>query len=119
LVLKKCKETPENILFIDASNDFEKVKNQNVLREQDIDKIIKTYQNREVIEKYSNIATLEEVKINDYNLNIPRYVNTFEDAVEINIDAIAEKLKSIDDKMKDVDNTIASFCKVLNIKTPF
>ena len=77
LVLKKCKETPENILFIDASNDFEKVKNQNELREQDIDKIIKTYQNREVIEKYSNVATLEEVKANDYNLNIPRYVNRF------------------------------------------
>jgi type I restriction enzyme M protein len=119
LVLKKCKETPENILFIDASNDFEKVKNQNVLREQDIDKIIETYQNRTVIEKYSNIATLEEVKANDYNLNIPRYVNTFEEAIEINIDAISEKLHSLDAKMKDVDTTIASFCNELNIKTPF
>jgi type I restriction enzyme M protein len=119
LVLKKCKETPENILFIDASNDFEKVKNQNVLREQDIDKIITTYQNREVIEKYSSIATLEELKANDYNLNIPRYVNTFEEAIEINIDAIADKLQSVDTKMKEVDNTITSFCKELNIKTPF
>ena len=63
----------------------EKVKNQNVLREQDIDKIINTYQNREVIEKYSNVASLEEVKANDYNLNITRYVNTFEEAIEINI----------------------------------
>lgn len=80
LVLKKCRETPENILFIDASNDFEKVKNQNLLREEDIDKIVKTYQNREVIDKYSNIATLEEIKANEYNLNIPRYVNTFEEA---------------------------------------
>lgn len=119
LVLKKCKETPENILFIDASNDFEKVKNQNVLREQDIDKIISTYQNREIIEKYSNVATLEEVKANDYNLNIPRYVNTFEDAIEINIDAIADKLQVVNNKMNEVDNTIASFCKELKIKTPF
>jgi len=119
LVLKKCKETPENILFIDASNDFEKVKNQNVLRDQDIDKIIKTYQERNVIEKYSNIATLEEVKANDYNLNIPRYVNTFEVAIEINIDAIAVKLQAVDNKMKEVDNTISKFCKELNIKTPF
>jgi type I restriction enzyme M protein len=119
LVLKKCKTHPDNILFIDASNDFEKVKNQNVLREQDIEKIITTYQNREVIERYSNIATLEEVKINDYNLNIPRYVNTFEEVIEINIDTIAEKLNSVDAKMKDVDNTIASFCTELNIKTPF
>jgi type I restriction enzyme M protein len=119
LVFKKCKETPENILFIDASNDFEKVKNQNVLREEDIDKIINTYQNREVIEKYSNIATLDEVKANDFNLNIPRYVNTFEEAIEIKIDVVAEKLKAIDNKMAAVDNTIASFCKELNIKTPF
>lgn len=119
LVLKKCKTHPENILFIDASNDFEKVKNQNVLREQDIEKIINTYQNREVIDKYSNIATLEEVKANDYNLNIPRYVNTFEEAIEINIDAIADKLQAVDNKMEAVDNTIASFCTELNIKTPF
>jgi type I restriction enzyme M protein len=119
LVLKKCKEDPENILFIDASNDFEKVKNQNELREQDIDKIIKTYQNRQVIEKYSNLATLEEVKANDYNLNIPRYVNTFEEAIEIDIDALADKIQAIDIKMKEVNNTIASFCKELNIKTPF
>ena len=119
LVLKKCKETPENILFIDASNDFEKVKNQNVLREEDIDKIIKSYQNRVVIEKYSNVATLEEIKANDYNLNIPRYVNTFEEAVEININSIADKLQNIDNKMQSVDKTIESFCKELNIKTPF
>jgi type I restriction enzyme M protein len=119
LVLKKCKETPENILFIDASNDFEKVKNQNELRNIDIDKIIDTYQNRTIIDKYSNVATLEEVKANDYNLNIPRYVNTFEEAIEININAVADKLQAIDDKIKSVDNSIASFCKELNIKTPF
>ncbi|MFK7100945.1 type I restriction-modification system subunit M [Flavobacterium oreochromis] len=119
LVLKKCKESPDNILFIDASNDFEKVKNQNVLREEDIEKIINTYQNREVIDKYSNVVTLEEVKANDYNLNIPRYVNTFEEAVEIDINAIADKLQAVDNKMAAVDTTIASFCKELNIKTPF
>jgi type I restriction enzyme M protein len=119
LVLKKCKETPENILFIDASNDFEKVKNQNVLSEEHINKIVETYQSRAIIDKYSNIATLDEVKTNDYNLNIPRYVNTFEEALEINIDTIADKLNSIDTKMQTVDNTIALFCKELNIKTPF
>ncbi|TDD73853.1 type I restriction-modification system subunit M [Flavobacterium caseinilyticum] len=119
LVLKKCKETPENILFIDASNDFEKVKNQNVLREFDIDKIIETYQNRTVIDKYSNVATLEEVKANDYNLNIPRYVNTFEEAIAIDLNAVADQLQSIDLKMNEVDKTIAAFCSELQIKTPF
>jgi type I restriction enzyme M protein len=119
LVLKKCKETPENILFIDASNHFEKVKNQNVLLEDDIDRIIETYQKREIIEKYSNVATLEEIKANDYNLNIPRYVNTFEEAEVIDINEVATKLESIDAKMQSVDKTIATFCKELNIKTPF
>lgn len=119
LVFKKCKENPDDILFIDASNDFEKVKNQNVLREEHINKIVETYQSRAVIEKYSNVATLEQVKANDYNLNIPRYVNTFEEALSIDVNAIAEKLQSIDSKMETVNKTIASFCKELNIKTPF
>jgi type I restriction enzyme M protein len=119
LVLKKCKETPQNILFIDASNDFEKIKNQNFLKEEDIDKIITTYQNREVIDRYSNIATLDEIKTNEYNLNIQRYVNTSLEAIEINIDKIAEKLHSVNVKMLNVDNTITSFCTELNIKTPF
>lgn len=101
------------------SNDFEKVKNQNVLREEHINKIVETYQSRAVIEKYSNVATLEQVKANDYNLNIPRYVNTFEEAVSIDVNAIAEKLQSIDSRMEMVDKTIASFCAELNIKTPF
>lgn len=119
LVLKKCRETPENILFIDASNHFEKVKNQNVLLDKHIDAIIDTYQNRTIIDKYSNVATLEEIKTNDYNLNIPRYVNTFEEAEAININEVATKIQSIDAKMNDVDKLIASFCSELNIKTPF
>ncbi|MBL7879901.1 MAG: type I restriction-modification system subunit M, partial [Chryseobacterium gambrini] len=77
LVFKKCKEDPDHILFIDASKEFEKVKNQNMLREEHIDKIVETYRNRTTIEKYSHLATLKEVEENDYNLNIPRYVDTF------------------------------------------
>ena len=119
LVLKKCKETPENILFIDASNDFEKVKNQNVLRDEHIEKIVRTYQNREVIEKYSNVATLEEVKANDYNLNIPRYVNTFEEAESIDVNAVADKIRAVAEALEATDKTIAAFCAELNIKTPF
>lgn len=119
LVFKICRENPEDILFIDASNDFVKEKNQNILTEDHIDKIVNTYLSREVIDKYSNVATLEEVKANDYNLNIPRYVNTFEEAIPIDINTVAEKIKGLDAKMTSVDRTIASFCKELNIKTPF
>jgi type I restriction enzyme M protein len=78
MVFKKCREQPEDVLFIDASNDFEKVKTQNVLRQEHIDKIVNTYRNRTEIEKYSKRASLQEIITNDYNLNIPRYVDTFE-----------------------------------------
>ena len=119
LVLKKCRENPENILFIDASKGFEKIKAQNFLREIDIDKIVETYQKRKVIDKYSNVATLEKVKANDYNLNIPRYVNTNEEAIIIDVNKVADRIKAIDAKMKTVDTSIASFCKELNVNTPF
>ena len=79
LVFKKCREQDENVLFIDASQHFEKVKTQNQLRESDISKIVETYVARNEQDKYSYPATLEEIKENDYNLNIPRYVDTFEE----------------------------------------
>ena len=79
LVLKKCRKEDDNILFIDASKEFEKVKTQNKLRPEHIEKIVNTYRERKEIEKYSHLATLDEIKENDYNLNIPRYVDTFEE----------------------------------------
>ena len=66
------------MLFIDASEHFEKAKNQNQLRPEDIAKIVDTYRARQAEDKYSHVATLEEIRENDYNLNIPRYVDTFE-----------------------------------------
>jgi type I restriction enzyme M protein len=119
LVFKICRENPEDILFIDASNDFIKEKNQNLLLDEHIEKIVNTYNSRGVIEKYSNLATLEEVKANDYNLNIPRYVNTFEEAESIDMNAVADRIQAIDNKMKDIDSVLAGFCQELSIKTPF
>ncbi|MFN7495478.1 MAG: type I restriction-modification system subunit M, partial [Cyclobacteriaceae bacterium] len=74
MVVKKKREHSDNVLFIDASQHFEKVKTQNVMRPQDIDKIVTTYQNRTAEDKYSYVATLQEIADHDYNLNIPRYV---------------------------------------------
>ncbi|MFZ4796856.1 MAG: type I restriction-modification system subunit M [Bacteroidia bacterium] len=129
MVFKKCRENPNDILFIDASNEFDKVKTQNVLREEHIDKIITTYRNRTELPKYSKKVLIAEthgrasqqntIEENDYNLNIPRYVDTFEAAESIDIDAIATELKTIDNSMKTTDETIAAFCKELNIVTPF
>ncbi|MFA7628480.1 MAG: type I restriction-modification system subunit M [Candidatus Dojkabacteria bacterium] len=119
LVFKKCRENPEDVLFIDASNDYEKVKTQNVLRDEHIDKIINTFRNRTEKDKYSKKALLTEIASNDYNLNIPRYVDTFEAEAEIDIEAIANEIKAIDESIKETDRTIADFCKELNISTPF
>ena len=115
LVFKKCKEDPDHILFIDASKDFEKVKNQNILRENHIDKIVETYRNRTVIEKYSHLATLKEVAKNDYNLNIPRYVDTFEAEEEIDIQAVMQEIKSLETKRAELDKEIDVYFKELGL----
>lgn len=118
IVVKKNRKADDDILFIDASNEFEKAKNQNYLRDEDVDKIVNTYVNREEIEKYSKKVSMKEIEENDYNLNIPRYVDTFEEEEEINLDEIVEKIGKIDKEMKEVDKTIKSFCNELGIKAP-
>ena len=119
LVFKKCREDSQNVLFIDASNHFEKAKNQNYLRDEHIEKIVTTYKNRSVEEKYSHLATLQEIKENDYNLNIPRYVDTFEEEKVIDLDRVSDDLKALENQMKATNETIAAFCRELNISTPF
>ncbi|MCG2461972.1 type I restriction-modification system subunit M [Flavobacteriaceae bacterium F89] len=119
LVFKKCRENPDDILFIDASEHYDKVKTQNMLREADIDKITTTYRDRKTEEKYSYVAPLSEIEENDYNLNIPRYVDTFEEEEPVDIEAVANEIQALDIDLKETDTLIASFCKELNIKTPF
>lgn len=121
LVFKKCRENPEDILFIDASGDdhYEKGKNQNRLRNKDLDKIITTYRNRALIEKYSYVALLEEVKENDYNLNIPRYVDTFEEEEPVDLQSVSDELVKLEGEIKINDAKIAEFCNQLGIDTPF
>lgn len=118
LVFKKCRETPESVLFIDASNDFEKIKTQNYLQDEHIQKIYDTFKNRTELEKYSRNVTLEEIKENDYNLNIPRYVDTFESEEDIDINSIAGDLSSLEEEISIVDKKIAGFCAELEISKP-
>lgn len=115
LVFKKCKEDPDHILFIDASKEFEKVKNQNMLCEEHINKIVETYRNRTEIEKYSHLATLQEVAENDYNLNIPRYVDTFEAEEEIDIQVVMQEIKSLEAKRAELDKEIDVYFKELGL----
>ena len=119
LVFKKCREHPNDILFIDASEHFEKVKTQNMLSAANMDKIVSTYRERKTKDKYSYVAPLSEVVENDYNLNIPRYVDTFEEEEQIDIDSVATEIKNLNTDLKDNETLITSFCKELNIKTPF
>jgi type I restriction enzyme M protein len=118
LVLKKCREQPEDVLFIDASAYFEKAKNQNFLRDEDVDKIIATYRGRLEEEKYSYRARLAEIEENDFNLNIPRYVDTFEEEEEIDLAAVAVALRQYDQDMVEIDQTIRDFCDELGIESP-
>ncbi len=118
MVLKKCRNNEDDILFIDASQEYEKIKNQNKLRPEDIEKIVTTYKNREEIEKYSHKATIEEIEENDYNLNIPRYVDTFEEEEPIDLDEVVREIRKIDEEMKEVDVKIIKYCKELGIEPP-
>ena len=119
LVFKKCREDSSNILFIDASNEFEKVKNQNILTDENVAKIIETFKSRETIDKYSYLASLDEVKENDYNLNIPRYVDTFKEEALVDLDVVSKQLQALDSEMAETNNTIAKFCDELGINKPF
>lgn len=119
LVFKKCRKEDEDILFIDASKEFKKVKNQNTLLDKHIKKIFETYKKREEIEKYSHKASMEEIKENEFNLNIPRYVDTFEEEEPINIDEVAKELNVLKIKEVDLQKQVAGFCKELGIAKPF
>jgi len=119
LVLSKCRVNDGNILFIDASNSFEKDGNKNKLTNDHIDTIIDTYRERKTIDKYSYVAKLDEVAENDYNLNIPRYVDTFEEEEAVDLKAVSIQLQKLESEIAETDSTIAGFCKELNINTPF
>jgi type I restriction enzyme M protein len=118
LVFNKQK-TSNNVLFIDASKHYESAKNQNKLRDSDIDHIVQTYrdfavgkiQNGVAEEKYSYVATVEEIKENDYNLNIPRYVDTFEEEAEVDIAAVQEEIKQLEGELAKVQNEIEVYLK--------
>lgn len=118
LVLKKCRVDDDNILFIDASKEFAKVGNQNALTDEHVDAIVSEYKKRQDIDKFAYVAPLSEIAENDYNLNIPRYVDTFEEEEPVDLEAVAKELKDLESDMTETDKVIAGFCNELNIKAP-
>lgn len=103
---REARGNKKDILFIDASSEFEKGKNQNKLTDANIEKIVSTYANRESVEKYAHVANLDEIKENDYNLNIPRYVDTFEEEAVVPLPEIAKDLQSVRDEIQTVSTEL-------------
>ena len=110
IVLKKNRPS-KDVLFIDASKGFEKGRNQNLLKSEHIEKILDTYVKRENVEKYAHLANFDEIKENDYNLNIPRYVDTFEEEEPIDIVALGKEIVTLNYEITQAEQ---SFLTVLD-----
>lgn len=101
----------KDVIFIDASRDFLPGKNQNALSDEHIQKIVETVDARQDIDKYSHVATLEEIRENDFNLNIPRYVDTFEEEAEIDIDSVQVEIEQLEKELMEVRGRMAAMLK--------
>ena len=112
LIFDKGKNT-QDVLFIDASREYLDDKNQNRLRDQDIEKIVKTYQRFETEAKYAYRATFDEIKENDFNLNIPRYVDTFEEEEEVDILAVQKEIEQLEAELASTRQEMAVYLKEL------
>jgi type I restriction enzyme M protein len=123
LLFNKGRGKRTDVLFIDSSQRFESGKNQNRLRPQDIENIVLTYRRFAegklpagvVEEKYSYVATQQEIAGNDYNLNIPRYVDTFEEEAEIDIAATQREIEQLKAELADVEKEMAKYLKELGL----
>lgn len=123
LVFNKGKVDNTNVLFIDASKHFESAKNQNKLREKDIEHIVSTYRKFNegklkpgiVEDKYSYVATFDEIQENEFNLNIPRYVDTFEEEAEVDIAAVQLEITKLETELKTVQEEMKKYLKELGV----
>lgn len=112
LIFKKEK-VDDNVLFIDASRDFKPGKNQNILSPENITKIVATYRNGGNVDKYAYLASLKEIKENDYNLNIPRYVDTFEEEEEIDLLAVRAEREQLKSQLTELETEMAKYLEEL------
>lgn len=115
IVIFKKNRNRDGVLFIEASREYEKGKNQNTLTKENIEKILKTYMNYEKIEKYSHIATIDEIKENEYNLNIKRYVDTFEEEEEIDIEETKKNIVEIEKELQVLEKELQESLQELGL----
>ena len=115
IVVFKKNRTRNDVLFIEASREYEKGKNQNTLTKENIQKILDTYKNYKEVEKYSHIATMDEIKENEYNLNIKRYVDTFEEEEEIDIEETKKNIEKINEELQVLEKELQESLKELGL----
>jgi type I restriction enzyme M protein len=108
-------ERDKHILFIDASREYEDSKQQNRLRDLDIEKIVDTFRQFKEIEKYSHQATLEEIKDAEFNLNIPRYVDTFEEEEDVDIPTVQREIVKIEQQLRETQIELNQYLKELGL----
>jgi len=115
LIVNKNKPTErkDKILFINASEEYQEGKNQNHLRDQDIEKIVDAYHDYKDIEKYSRTVSMDEIKENDFNLNISRYVDTSEEEESIDVHQALKELRELEQRRKEIDAKMNEYLKEL------
>lgn len=116
LVFLKKDNVKRDVLFVDASNEFEKGKAQNYLTDENVKRIVDTVIARKDVEKFAHLASYEEITENDYNLNIPRYVDTFEEEAPVDINAETEKLIALDKAAKEAQEKVNAYFRELGLK---
>ena len=112
IVLKKHRDG-RDVLFIDASKKFEKGKKQNAMTDEHINEVLELYSNRELVEKEAFLASFEDIEKNDFNLNIPRYVDTFEKEEDVDLNALLTDMKKTDEELEQVQGEFLSLLKDL------
>lgn len=119
IVCKKNRNgNSDNILFIDASKEFQAGKKQNVLTDENIQKILKTYQDRVDVEKYAHVATMKEIEENDFNLNIPRYVDTSEEEIPVDLEQVTKEINDISNEIEETSNELKKYFEQLGLAFP-
>jgi len=119
ILIFKMEKTDTNVLFIDASRDYHNGKNQNFLSEKHLAKIMETYKARETVDKYAYLATREDIEDNGYNLNIPRYVDTFEEEKEIDLNAVLKEREKLKAQLDELEAEMASYLQEHNHSKQF
>lgn len=110
------KENRRDVLFIDASRDYQSAKTRNLLLAEHIEKIVATYKIRKDVDKYAHIVSFDEIKENDFNLNIPRYVDTFEEEEKIDVIAVQKEIDQLEGELVEVRGKMKKYLEDLRVK---